>query len=317
MVKLNSIYFGNLPLAAHCRFDTQVSAEIAVSPTVVVSALGELPVQFDAFLVEEKALEDWVRKSALTEQIKEADRRMDRALTALRTQTRAQEYSPVSGTAEIARRVYIMMMDYGQVARKPYEDQAGDIESILRQFAPGGPYYIDASTLGLGAQITELQDSLTLFDQLLRQRDEESILKPAKTYLEIRREIEPVYRQMETIINAGAITGASPTDFIAFIHHLNPEIDRLNAEFHRARRDIARAEPEPISPQLYTGRPVTPNPKVLFATPHSGTVQLELGRDYNLTFKHNVEVGNAECTLHGKGAYRGRKTVTFVIVRTL
>jgi hypothetical protein len=38
--------------------------------------------------------------------------------------------------------------------------------------------------------------------------------------------------------------------------------------------------------------------------------------NYNLTFDHNTEAGNAECTIRGKGRYKGRKTVTFVIVRT-
>ena len=34
-----------------------------------------------------------------------------------------------------------------------------------------------------------------------------------------------------------------------------------------------------------------------------------------MTFRNNVDAGNAKCTIHGKGAYKGRKTVTFIIAR--
>jgi hypothetical protein len=46
---------------------------------------------------------------------------------------------------------------------------------------------------------------------------------------------------------------------------------------------------------------VTPTPQALFVTP-KGTVALELGKDYNLSFRDNTEVGNARCILLGKGA---------------
>ena len=317
MVKLRKVLFGRLPLAAHCRYCTRVSTEITGSPSVVVTALGQLPSQFGTWLTLEKALEDWVDRSSLTEQIANADRRVDRALTALKMMVRAQKYSLSTGVVEAANRVYTMLSDYGKVNDEAYEKQAGDVQSILRQFNSGGSYSADAALLNLNPQIAELQAAFTLFEQLLAQRDEKSLLKPDKTFKEIRAGIEPVYHQMEAIINAGALTSASTASFITFINHLNPEVERLNAEFHCVRHDIARAEPEAIDRQTYTGRALTPVPKVLYVTPHHGTVQLELGKDFNLTFKNNTEAGNAECTIHGKGAYKGRKTVTFIIARAL
>ena len=120
---------------------------------------------------------------------------------------------------------------------------------------------------------------------------------------------------MATVINANALAGSSASSFNAVIDRLNPEIDRLNAEFHRVRRDIAYAEPSPIPVQAYTGRPVTPLVEVLCATPNGGTAALVLGKDFNMTFRNNVDAGNAKCTIHGKGAYKGRKNVTFIIAR--
>jgi hypothetical protein len=53
---------------------------------------------------------------------------------------------------------------------------------------------------------------------------------------------------------------------------------------------------------------------VLYVT-EKETLRLELGKDFNISYKNNVEVGNATCILRGKGGFRGRRVVTFVIVR--
>jgi hypothetical protein len=45
------------------------------------------------------------------------------------------------------------------------------------------------------------------------------------------------------------------------------------------------------------------------------THQLSLGKDFSVTYKNNTHVGTAEVTIHGKGAYKGQKTVTFNITR--
>jgi hypothetical protein len=315
MAKFLKLRFKYLPNDAHYTFDERVSQTLAGSPSTLLSALGTLPMQFNAKLVDERALMDWVKKSFLTEEIKEADRKMDRVLTALKTQVRAQEYNSNANIAQAAGRVYLMLKGYGDVARKPYEGQEGDMRAILRQLQSGGAYYSDASTIGITTLVGELQSAFTTFLNLLKQRDDKSLLKPEKTFPEVRSTGDRIYHQMVTLVDAGAALNVSSA-YATFINALNPEIERLNAEFHPVRHDISACEPEPIQPQTYTGRPLTPSPKVLYVTQHDGTIQLELGKDYNLTFKNNTNVGNAECTIHGKGRYKGRKTVTFVIIHT-
>jgi hypothetical protein len=113
------------------------------------------------------------------------------------------------------------------------------------------------------------------------------------------------------VIEGTVAVGPAP-DFTAFIELLNPYVDRLNSEFAKTRHDVAASEPEPIDEQYYTGKPLTPTPRVLYVTP-TGTVELELGKDYNLSYRDNTEVGNAQCIILGKGAYKGSKTVTFII----
>jgi hypothetical protein len=313
-VKFKKLGFSKLPNAAHYFFCRKVSQQLAASPSTVTSVLGPYPAQFNTDLAEEKKCMDWVALIVLTEDIREAGKRMDHGVTAIRIQVHAQEYNPAQAICEAARRVYAMLQHYGRIIRKPYEEQEGDVLAILEQLQSGGAYYGDANTLGIYPLVSELQSAFTLFQQLLRQRDRKSLLKPSKTFRRVRRDLEASYYPMVELIDAGAALN-TPSAFATFINDLNPEIERLNAEFHPVRIDISACEPEPIQPQAYTGLPLTPSPVVLFRTPHDGTVRLELGRDYNLVFRNNTEVGNAECTIVGKGKYRGRKTVTFVIVR--
>jgi hypothetical protein len=316
-VKFKKLRFGRLPNGAHYFYCRKVSQEMASSPASLVSSLGTLPAQFNAALAEEKKWMDWVDQTILTDEIENADKRMDHAYTAIRKQADAQRYNPSQTIVEAAERIYTMLQKYGNVNRKAYEDQEGDILTILEQLQNGGAYYTDAYTIGITTQIAELQSAFTLFQQLLKQRDQKSLFKPDKTFKEVRHELEGFYYSIVELIDAGAALNQTSA-YATFINDLNPEIERLNEEFNRVKIDIAHAEPEPIPPQTYSGRPLTPSTfKVLYVTPHNGTIQLELGKDYNLTFKDNTNVGNAECTIHGKGTYKGHKTVTFIIVRAM
>ncbi|MDR1600827.1 MAG: DUF6261 family protein [Tannerella sp.] len=313
MVKFKALVFKNLPNAAHFNFCSQASEKILTAGEDVITALGTLPSQFVQWLTKETALMEWVNKSQLTVFIAEADSRMDRALISLKAQVHAHTFSSDQKIVKAAQHVDIMLKSYGKVYSKPYEEQTGDVRAILLQFT--GEYAEDAAMLpGVPACISELQGAFTVFRELLQQRDTHSLLKPAEGFPAVRRGIEGVYRQIVTVVDAGVVLNVSP-DFALLINSLNPEIERLNAEYHRAKRNIADAEPAPIPQQAYTGQPVTPMLEVLYVTSHDGTVKLQLGKDYNLSYRNNVDVGNAECTIHGKGHYMGSKTVTFIITR--
>jgi hypothetical protein len=122
---------------------------------------------------------------------------------------------------------------------------------------------------------------------------------------------------MERIIDANAVVGASG-DFAAFIDLLNPVIDHLNDEFHHAKKDLGVGDHtviEPLPVQSYTERPVTPLPEVHYREGDKETKRLYLGKDFSITYKNNIEVGQAELTIHGKGDYKGQKSLSFHIAR--
>ncbi|MDR3132535.1 MAG: hypothetical protein LBU42_00730 [Prevotellaceae bacterium] len=72
---------------------------------------------------------------------------------------------------------------------------------------------------------------------------------------------------------------------------------------------------EPIDVQQYTERAITPVPKVHYRKEGQPTAVLSLGKDFEVTYKNNTNVGMAEVTVHGKGDYKGKKMTTFMIAR--
>jgi hypothetical protein len=320
MKQLIPIHFNSLPNAAHCTFCLNVNTTLTSSPQEITDALGNLVPDFATLLAEEELLEDWVRKSTLTAKIEEADHAMDAALTALRTTIRGMRTFSVVAIADTATHVYTMLMDYGHVNIKPYEEQIGNIESILRQITEGGDYYDAVNALKkvasiVGGMIVDLNNTFNTFRNLLSQRDKRSLKKPERTFLPVRRDIEAVYHKIAVIINAGIVMKTSPA-FVDFVNELNPEIERLNAEFHRARTRLtpAHTSVEPVPMQSYTGMPITPLPRVFFQT-EKETLELELGKDFSLTYRNNTEVGEARLIVHGKGAYIGTHETSFYIAR--
>jgi hypothetical protein len=308
-MKLFALIFKYLPNEAHYRFFGKVIRELAQAGSGVIKILGDLVTELNDWYVKEKACIAWYRKNALTAKIADADHRLDNALVGMLAQINAMRHNVNSEIAEAAERLYIMLKSYGRVASKPYLQEAGAVEGILAHL--NGDLAADALITLLAPWKEELAAALADFTDLFDQREAKAIEKPQEGFPEVRRGIENVWHQIVARINSGIELNISP-DLEAFVKLINPEIDYLNNEFHRVKHDISTAQPAPIDPQPYTGKACTPVPEVIFKKGDE-MIELVLGKDFNVTYKDNVNVGNAECTIHGKGAYKGSKTVTFII----
>jgi hypothetical protein len=315
MKKLQALYFKLLPLVAHFRFFTRLKALLTAAGDDLKAAVAPQLPEFNDWLAKEDAVTDWVRKSAFTKKIAGADAEVDRILVGINAIVQTGLHSSMSAIRESAEHVHDMLKNYGNVTRESYDEEAGDVAKLLEQFT--GPYAQDVANLGLAMWVQQLQTAFNTFDSLLHQREAEQGEKPPYTAEEVRKGIEGVYYRMKDIINANAGAGTS-NDFTAFIDLLNPEIDHLNAEFHRVVKDLSahgHCVIEPVATQVYTGKAVTPLTKVWYREEDKPTVELVFAKDFSVTYKSNVEVGMAEVTIHGKGGYRGQVTVKFNIAR--
>ena len=264
---LHTLLFKLLPLVAHFRFFTRLKVLLTAAGDDLKTAIASLMPEFNAWLAKEDAVTDWVRRSAFTRKIAKADGEVDRLLVGINAIVQSGLHSSMSAIKESAEHVYDMLKNYGNITRESYDVEAGDVAKLLEQFA--GPYTQDVANLGIAMWVQQLQTAYNTFDSLLHQREAEQGEKPALMSAEVRKGIEGVYHQMANIINANATAGTS-ADFTAFIDILNPGIEHLNAEFHRALKDISapgRTLIAPIGTQTYTGFPVTPLSDVYYTPP--------------------------------------------------
>ena len=334
MKKLQAIYFRPLPLDAHLRYHELFESLLSAAGETVLAAVAALLPLYRAALAKEQRLLDWVRKSELTKKIADADGALGAVLVSINSTVTIGRHSTMPAIKASGERVYHMIQELGSIQRKPYDSQVGDVNALLRNF--GGDYAQDVANLGMAMYVQQLQSALNTFESLLGQRSVEQIAKPDYTAKAVRKEIEGVYHQIEGVIDVNAsVAGSTAAPFAAFIDRMNPDIERINAEFHRAKKDLSQPGCtliEPLATQQYTGNPVTPLSDVYYTPPvdeddededendnekkkNKPTEKLYLGRDYAITYKNNIDVGQAELTIHGKGDYKGQKSIAFYIAR--
>jgi hypothetical protein len=301
--------FKSYPNEAHFKIFDRITGELKKAGYAVQTATAALTPELYDLFTKETACMAWYRKSALTALIADADNRLDNALVGMSAQVNAARYSPDHTVTAAAENLYIMLHSYGHVPDKPYLQEIGAVKAILAHL--NGDLSVDAQTVGLASWITEIEAAFGEFLALFEQREAQTLEKPEQSFPAVRSSIEKVWHQIAVLINSGAALNMSP-DFETFINVINPEITYMNSEFHRAKHDISAAQISSIEQQPFTGQPCTPVPEVFFETSKE-TLKLTLGKDFNITYKNNVSAGNAECTVHGKGGYKGSKTVTFII----
>jgi hypothetical protein len=307
-MKILTIQFSYLRNEAHYQFLLLLKKLFETYPSVasIVSALLQ---QFYPLLTREGALVDAVRSSEYTKQIAEADARLDNALTGLLFAIRAALHHPNADHVKAAERLEKLLNAFrGNIEKRAYEEESAAIKVLIDDLQGG--YAPQVSTLGLSVWVSEIITAQALFEQLFLLRNAERAAKSDDKMKDIRRQIEAIYRQIKdridayTLLNGESVTGV-------FIRRLNDEITyfREHNEHRRTPKDIALTTVATIADQPWEGRPVTPLPVAMYEG-H----ELIFTFDYDLTYRDNDRPGNASVTLHGRGAWKAKKTVTFSII---
>jgi hypothetical protein len=305
MKYIKSIQFNYLRRESHYQY-LELFRRLVESYLSVKEIVYILYVEFIALLLKEKKLANAPKRSDYTRKIVEADHRNDLLLVGIRNIIVAavHHFDPV--IVEAAVSLLSRLKDFGDIIRKSYEEEVGAIRLLLEDFQ--GKYAGKVELVGLTPWIKELEIAVADFERLLQLRNTEQAAKPVERMREIRRDIEINYHKMIDKINAFN-TIEEKESYTEFINELNAQIDYFNEHNHRqSLKDIKLAVVKSIPEQKYTGSPITPIPEVSF----EGTI-LAFSTDFTLTYKNNESAGNAKVTIRGKGAYKGSKTITFLI----
>jgi hypothetical protein len=265
---------------------------------------------------KEMQLIDAMRKSDLTQSIADADDRIERDITGMNNVIDAGLHHFTPAVVEAAQSLHNRFKNFGDITRKSYEMQVADINILIKDLL-SDQYAAKVTLIGLSPWVTELTAAEEAFEDLISRRNTEYTGKPEEIFQDVRRESEAIYQRMALRINAAAVMNPEVHD--EFIGELNARIEYFNTHYrHHARKNIGAADHsviEEIPVQDYTGKAVTPIPRVYYREEGKPTVELVFAHDFYVTYRNNVEVGTAELVIHGKGLYRGKIKTTFNIRR--
>jgi len=114
---------------------------------------------------------------------------------------------------------------YGNIARKPLDEETSAITNILQDLLDRGEYRDDALLVGLERWVTELHNANERFKSLMLQRYDEALAKTPLVLKPCRTKVDSAYRTILERINALIITEGEPP-YAEFVTTLNAVVKR-------------------------------------------------------------------------------------------
>lgn len=188
---------------------------------VVRTAIAEYVSSFAAILQREDLALEQIRKSALTEKIAELDTRRDNVYYGLMTIVKAFHYSPHPYQVEMAKRIQIVLNHYGDFRRKGYNEESAIIINMVQDL--NSRVADDLTQLNINDWVTDLSMANQELIMLMGERYNQGADVQMEDIREVRSEIDGVYQQITTKINALVVINGT-ADYADFINKMNERI---------------------------------------------------------------------------------------------
>jgi hypothetical protein len=183
------------------------------------------------YAIEDEALKKIV-KSEFTAKIQDADKARDDTFTGISEISRAclKHHDPDIRAA--AGRLKILLGTYGNIYKKPLQEQTSAIGNILQELK--GKYAPDAAAAGISAWVAELEKRNGAFAALTQERFDEAAARTGVTMAQARAGIDKQYRAIVQRINALIIVEGLEA-YEPFVNRLNVVIDKYAAALARQK----------------------------------------------------------------------------------
>ncbi|MDR3350439.1 MAG: DUF6261 family protein [Prevotellaceae bacterium] len=251
------------------------------------------------------------RASALTPQIKEKDAQRDALFAEIKRTSKSGQKSSLPDVAAAGTMMVDFLKPFWNIGTEPIMSQTDQINLLSVRYAADPALAMAATTLGIAPQMQWFFNyNADLFNLYNTRLDEMSDVEgPSASSIknEVVKEYDEFCVSLETVLSA------LPTDALQKLFDEINEIRRKYISRLPTPLDEKHTSVAPITEQRYTGRHITPLPRVFF---QAGDELRELifAQDFTVTYRNNVNVGEAKLFIHGKGKYTGSYDTTFHIV---
>lgn len=211
----------------HFQFVTETK-DLLGAETAVAAAIKPLSDNFSARWEREDEALKKIHKSALTEQIREADKARDETFSGTAELVRAmcKHFNPT--IKEMAKRLQVVMDTYGNVAAKTLTAETSAIYNLLQELDLP-KYTDDRINCNLNPWLNELKNRNEAFETLYKKRNDESAAKSDVVLKEARTESDNAYAAVEKRINA-LIEVEGAAKYENFVRRLNAVIAKYTVK---------------------------------------------------------------------------------------
>jgi hypothetical protein len=253
------------------------------------------------------------RASTLTPQIDEKEHLRDGLFSEIKRESKAGEQSSLPATAAAGGKMVVFLKPFWNIDREPIMSQSAQIKIINTRYNADSSLQQAAATLGINSQMQSLFSTNNTLESLYNQRLAEmgTIELPSATSM--KSEVVAAYDEFCETIEITYSVQSSVTALQVLFNEMN-SIRRKYAARLPVPLDGEHTSVAPVDDQIYTGRHLTPLPRVFYRTDDGKLIELVFSQDYTVTYRNNVEVGEAHLIVHGKGKYSGSYVTTFHII---
>jgi hypothetical protein len=311
MIKFNALDTGKLTIVDLAGLSNETiiagnAASASLSPLGTI-ALNKLIVSDSAFrsrLITSKS-------SQLTEQINKADKRRDECFYEIRRISSAAAKSSITVNAAAGETLETFLKPYNNAPKEPMMSETSTLKFMQTKYIADQVLQNAAVTLQLSDVFTNMFSSNDQVSALWNARALEDAQKNGPSPSNLRRDLEKCYRSFCDIVVQSL--RLQPTTPIENLFGVMNEIRIKYAKFLPTKLTEANTSIESIPTQTYTGKDVTPIPIVSVKTGDDKFNELRFSVDYTVTYRNNIDVGEAKIIVHGKGKYQGSYLSTFHI----
>jgi hypothetical protein len=249
---------------------------------------------------------DRPHSSLLTGPIKQANNVCDATLNDIKRSIKAGSRSTVAAKASAGEILEHFMKPFWDIDKKPLMSQISMTGELLTRYSGDAVLQQAAQTLAVADLFAALQPQNDTLSNLYNQRLAEYVTDlPSAS--DLKNTVAEDYNAVCDILARAVNTEPVQDTLVNLFNGVN-DIRKKYSALSPAKIDLAGAVTEPLPSQIYTGKAITPIP-VMF---YEGK-ELVFAVDFSLSYKNNVEVGEATVIMHGRGRFNGRHTRKFNI----
>lgn len=243
-MKTNDLSLSLLRNEEHVQFHTDFKSLVETSNAAKLKIEEGFAAYLPIYNDELEAL-DIIRKSAITDDIAQADTLRDSIFRGMcdAVKSALRHFSP--DVQKSASCLNVVLDHYGNVTKKPYDEETAAINSMLIDLNTKNP--ADIAATGLAGWLAELQAKNDAFDTLKKNRYTDEASKTSLRMKQVRIQADAAYHAITSRINALIIVNGE-TAYIGFVNELNKRIESYSNLLAQRKGRNAKVTSETITP---------------------------------------------------------------------